>query len=146
MCTTAQWDPNPTLQTPSSMPWPWDLAIAPSPPHCHTLPKPISEGIGGWLIAVNRKHWKFPVGHVNETHHVQKACWSADVCGNDLPGFPDHKWTSLPSQKSSEAASYWQQTLIIRGSSTVLSSQKLLLPPTAEFKEGKLSKPKETAH
>lgn len=58
--------------------------------------KSISKGMGGWLIAVKRKHRKFPVGHVNERDRAQKACQSAHMW----------EWPAwLPSQTITELLS-----------------------------------------
>lgn len=107
---------NPQLHVPAMGP-----CHCPSPPWCHVLPKSTSKEMGGFLFAGNRKYGKFPHWSCQwQTSCLNSVAECTCVGMTCLVSQPDQKWTSVPSQRSSEAASSWQQILIIRGSTTVL--------------------------
>lgn len=125
---------------------------APCPSH-GTLPQPTKLPCAPQIhrnrkfsLCCSQEIQKTPPLVISLTDMPEKCRVHSCVGTTCLISQPDQKWAPVPSQRSSEAASYWQQILITRGSTTFLFSQKSLLPATAEFKEEKLSKPKEVAH
>lgn len=69
-------------------------------------------------------------------------------CGNDLPVFPARpEMNFCPKPKEFRSSKLLAANPYYQGNHhSLFFSQKSLLPPTAEFKEEKFSKPKEVVH